>query len=161
MKLLPEEKRFKDKFPLKLFSVNVYKKCTRPSGPNFWLEALRAAWVCPLCLRNSVRVTHAPHSSDKQARQMREHQTRTCSFIRWWGKDVTERQTNKTILGVKGEYMESHKRQRLSCCERKSLLFRGGLPCMSANAQTVICIYREKYIFTKNQSLFGLLSYNM
>ena len=42
--------------------------------------------------------------------------------------------------------------------ERKGLLLRSaGLPCMSANTQLVICIYRGKYIFTKTQFCFSIL----
>ena len=45
--------------------------------------------------------------------------------------------------------------------KEKGLLLGVGLRCMSANAQTVICIYREKYTFTKNQSLLRISSYDM
>ena len=42
--------------------------------------------------------------------------------------------------------------------ERKGLLLRSaGLPCMSANTQLVICIYRGKYIFTKTQFCLSIL----
>ena len=61
--------------------------------------------------------------------------------------------------------LASVERQRPGCCERKSLFpgASGWLTlqrCMPVNAQTVICIYREKHIFTKTKFFFGIISYS-